>query len=286
MTKFLWSSIEGTYGFLNSDMAIMQEGDTPAAIRFGSGSDQHGHCAYEFNKMFRPHFRSDDLHNSVVGEHGIGRDSEIGLAQFKTSHTPMIFELIEMEKETRLLAFEKEAELDVRSSSLLMTQPGPMEIRWDYNGFMMRARNDDQCRQFLRDLHSALENGDVYYVEEGKMRNASYYSGPSMMIASRVSDEFKRDWLEQDIDVMKRGEALRKTGIVDNLRKAGKQVFAITPQWTPKNSDTEHPVVVWVNPMDQDRNAAGIYTIEDLEDWATSDKDLGALDEGYIAARF
>jgi hypothetical protein len=279
----LWSSLEGTYGFLNGDMAGMQVCELPAAVRFGSGSDHHPHCAHDYQKMFCPDtFQNEDSMRSDKQ----GLKSGLGLEQFQTSGTPPVFELIELENETRLIAFKDEPDLDVRSPSLLMTRPTHLEIRWNYNGFMMRARNNAESQSFLRDLHSALERNDVYFIVEGKMRNASNFSGPTMMIASRVSKEFKRDWLEQDVNRMKLGEALKETKILHTLQQAGKQVFSVTPQWTPDNSNTEHPVVVFVNPMDQNRNSAGIYTIEELEDWATSDKDLGALDDGYIAARF
>ena len=46
--------------------------------------------------------------------------------------------------------------------------------------------------------------------------------------------------------------------------------YALTPRWagdSGRAADTAHPVVFWLNPMDQEASVAGWYTVEELDAW-------------------
>lgn len=45
--------------------------------------------------------------------------------------------------------------------------------------------------------------------------------------------------------------------------------MALSPRWTPQDrrSDTVHPVIFWLNPVDGRRNNHGYFTVEELAQW-------------------
>ena len=49
------------------------------------------------------------------------------------------------------------------------------------------------------------------------------------------------------------------------LEKAKCRYYALSLRW---KDDDKKEVIFWLNPMEQDKNNFGWFTVEDLKDWA------------------
>jgi hypothetical protein len=118
-----------------------------------------------------------------------------------------------------------------------------------------------------------------------------------LAVTSKVPEELNKGMVEGDLDFIKLEEAVKRTGIVEKLKKAGNKArnkstspytqtfgyYALSPKWEQKDSNSKHPVVFFLNPMDQSNNNHGWFTVEDLELWI---KGKGPIPkEGAVAAR-
>jgi len=144
---------------------------------------------------------------------------------------------------------------------------GPKLITaWDEDSFGIVAFKDQE-RAFLRELHQAILNMDVaiWLGGGGVFKNAGLCLG----IVSKLPEEGKKVMAESDLDRMNLHETAAKTGVEERLRKAGLRWFALSPRWTfsKEKERTEHPVVFWLNPIEQDVYNYGWFTVEELDMW-------------------
>lgn len=120
--------------------------------------------------------------------------------------------------------------------------------------------------QVLGQVYDALINGDamIYTVNTGNS-----FGGPGLAISikSRVPQEVLDQMKEADLDRLNLLEAAEKTGIGLRLKRAGKGFFALSPRWGYGSVSTQYPVVFWLNPMEQDKNNYGLFTVEQLDEW-------------------
>lgn len=97
--------------------------------------------------------------------------------------------------------------------------------------------------------------------------------GLVIAIADRAPAEGMKLLEEGDLDQERLAAASAKTGIIERLKKAGKGYFACSPKWFDgfkpmgEVKKTAHPVIYWLNPMEQDENNFGWFTVEDLDQW-------------------
>lgn len=61
---------------------------------------------------------------------------------------------------------------------------------------------------------------------------------------------------------------------IKKLKEANCRYFACSPKWSHEIKSTadgeiktKYPVIFWLNPMEQDRNSYGWFTVENLELW-------------------
>ena len=47
----------------------------------------------------------------------------------------------------------------------------------------------------------------------------------------------------------------------------GRAYLCLSPQWISGDRKSQHPVMYWLNPADQDKNNAGWFTVEELDQW-------------------
>ena len=93
--------------------------------------------------------------------------------------------------------------------------------------------------------------------------------GLVIAIADRIPYDYVLAWYNADKDWHKVRKEVEAMGIEDLLKKAGRRYFALSPRRQEDGS-----IKFWLNPMEQDKNNFGWYTLEDLKLWA--------LDEGPI----
>jgi hypothetical protein len=121
----------------------------------------------------------------------------------------------------------------------------------------------------LKELFEAFKKKDIVIGLFGG--HVFSNAGLKILIASRISDEIKKEWHDADSDEIALEKASKKTGIHKKLEKAGKRFFALSPRWVRDMEDadehTKHDVLYWLNPHEQDRYNACWCTVEELELW-------------------
>ncbi len=156
----------------------------------------------------------------------------------------------------------------------------PISGAWSDGDFAIFARKAED-REFLRELAEAFQNNDVaiWLGGGGVFKNA----GLCLAIASRLSQETKDGFVEVDSEKNRLIAADEKTGIKDRLKAASDAAsnprqwdrpftyFALSPRfiddWKQGVYGTAHPIIYWLNPMQQDRNNCGWFTVEQLDEW-------------------
>jgi hypothetical protein len=143
---------------------------------------------------------------------------------------------------------------------------------WDGGSFGVLAKGKDDVSK-LRELHKEiLANNVAIWV--GGTSNPFDRGGLILAIVSNVPAEHLETMRAADEDAEKLKAASDATGIVERLEAAKKEFFACSPRWlegTFKTVDGEktssHPVIYWLNPMEQHENNHGWFTVEDLDQW-------------------
>lgn len=139
---------------------------------------------------------------------------------------------------------------------------------WDGGSFGLLAKDEAVVTQ----LYDAIVQLDLCIgLFNGESWNPFSRSGLGLLIASRVPQSVRDQWLESDRDGRRLVEAAKATGIADRLEKAGLRYYALSPKWATgmrgEPPETKHPVVYWLNPQEQDRHNHGWFTVEQLDQW-------------------
>lgn len=140
-----------------------------------------------------------------------------------------------------------------------------LSTAWSGNSFGIRMKNDalNLGTMVLGQIYEAFASRDAMIFFSGK-GNPFANKGLVLAIRSRVPEEI--------LNQMR--EAVEKTGIEEKLKANDKRYFALSPRWASSiksTSDgevkTTHPVIFWLNPMKQDQNNFGWFTVEQLTEW-------------------
>lgn len=135
---------------------------------------------------------------------------------------------------------------------------------WDSKHFMVVA-NSDVARRNLKKLYEAFGKGNVVL---SMMRGGVFSNGGiNLSFNDRVPEQTKIDFDKKCADTKRLYEEAEKTGIAKRLKDAGLRYFALSPRWKTDPKGSKYPVVFWLNPMEQDRNNFGAFTVEDLDAW-------------------
>lgn len=154
---------------------------------------------------------------------------------------------------------------------------------WDDRNFAIAARTKP-ARQQLKQVYQALVDGDLCVMTGGGSINPFDRGGLALGIISNIPQEIKDDLHEADKDAYELDQAAKATGIYDIIHRSN--YFALSPRWVKEMrsaddwKDTKHPVVFWLNPHDQRRNASGYFSVEELTAWIR-----GEAEDGPIANR-
>jgi hypothetical protein len=161
-----------------------------------------------------------------------------------------------------------------------------MVTAWDESSFAIRVKGEENFKK-LRELHEALMKGEccIWLGGGGVFQNA----GLCIAIHDRIPEKHLKTMREGDMDHEKLNRAAAATGIQKKIEDANEQwrkmqevesgsrfygsdrwgYYALSPRWAHKEERkrTKHPVIFWLNPMDQERNNYGWFTVEQLEQW-------------------
>ena len=146
---------------------------------------------------------------------------------------------------------------------------------WDERGFAIRAFGKEEIKA-LDDVIAAFEAGDIT-ISRG--RSAPFGgSGLNIIITSRLSEEVKKQVLDQDIAHLELCMADLDTGIRERLQKSKRGYYALSPKPAsfftsvgerkrPIAEETCEKVVYFLNPHEQSLYNSGWFTVEDLDAW-------------------
>lgn len=158
-------------------------------------------------------------------------------------------------------------------------EKGTLACAWDEKSFGIAAwgtkRGPERSR--LRLLNDAFRRLDVaFWSNVGPFHLGG---GLIFAVASKVPEESRTKILAADLDAKALKEAAAALGVEQMLRDARRQWYALSPAWASSFKEvireqgtepvkTEHPVLFWLNPMDQRAFNFGWFTVEQLGEWA------------------
>lgn len=129
---------------------------------------------------------------------------------------------------------------------------------WSEGSFGAVANTASVANRLHR-VYEAFERKDIamWLGGGGILQNA----GLCIAIASKIPQYITAEWREKDLEAKRLQEDVQATGIEEELKRAGKRWFALSPRREGKK------LVFWLNPFDQRDNNYGWFTIEDLRLW-------------------
>lgn len=151
-----------------------------------------------------------------------------------------------------------------------------MQTAWDDGSFGVHVRGKENVA-LLEEVWTAFQAKDaaIWLGGGGVFQRAGLVLG----ILSRLPAAGLENLRAGDEDYYKLGLAKKATGIEEILTAAGKRWYALTPGWKLKSTrlgevQTEHPVMFFLNPCEQQKYDSGWFTVEQLKEWA---KDEGPV---------
>lgn len=151
------------------------------------------------------------------------------------------------------------------SAELRAREDDTLQAAWDQKSFGVIGCGEDVI--FLKRLHQAFLDKDVaiWLGGGGPFENAGLCIG----ITSLIPDEGKKTMADADLDRIALQEATDKTGIIARLDAAKCRSYACSARWASEKEKerTKYPIIFWLNPVDQNDNNYGWFTIEELEQW-------------------
>lgn len=132
---------------------------------------------------------------------------------------------------------------------------------WDGKSFAILVT--DKYKDELKELYEAFVNLDVAI---GIAPSEAFKNGGlTFCIKSRLPKETIQSIKNDDLDYIALQKAVDKTKIKKILEKAKCRYYALSPKW---KDDNKKEIIFWLNPMDQNKNNYGWFTVKDLKDWA------------------
>lgn len=132
---------------------------------------------------------------------------------------------------------------------------------WDSDNFLVMVKGDESV-QMLSDIYDMFVAGKM---TKHILRTTPFGGGGLIFVnIDGYTEKEKDDFLESDRSIARLSDAVTATGIKDRLEEAGCKYFALSPRW---KDDEETDIQYWLNPVNQQGNNHGWFTITDLEAW-------------------
>jgi len=138
---------------------------------------------------------------------------------------------------------------------------------WNDCQFAIAAWTKDDVEILEQLLAEFTKKNIIIYVSS---RNGNPFGNGGLVIALRDKIPNPEEFEIADLDRLELEDEDRKTGIRQRLIDAGLKCFALSPRLTKNASEpynTEHKVIYWLNPYEQNRFNYGWFSVEDLEKW-------------------
>ena len=192
---------------------------------------------------------------------------------FATKGEEVIFGVFDMRRETdpfKGLADARKTELGNPYARRSTKEYGACHIElvscsgWDEGNFVVITK-DPKAARFLEVMDKAVRECDILVFQgpSGLFMNG----GLNIGIASKASKELKENFEKVYGNAAKLHADARATGIYDKVPR--ELYFALSPRelTNDQKKRTRHPVAFWLNPIEQQRNNYGSFTVEELELW-------------------
>ena len=147
-----------------------------------------------------------------------------------------------------------------------------LKTAWSSDDFGIYGEGEDA--EHIAELWKAFLQNNIAIWIGGTQLPVFENGGLIVAIADRAPAEGVKIMEEADLDQERLAAASDATGIISRLEKAGKGYFACAPKWFDGKfkpmgqvKKTVHPVIYWLNPLEQDENHFGWLTVEDLDQW-------------------
>jgi hypothetical protein len=162
-----------------------------------------------------------------------------------------------------------------------------MATAWSGNDLGVHVRGKENV-EHLRRIYNAIQNKEaaIWLGGGGVFKNA----GLCIAIINEVPEASKQLMRDADVDRKNLDAASEKTGIKERIDKINSDFlekarekgyglmatlnrplgyYALSPSWISEDrkEQSKHPVIYWLNPMQQDRVNFGWFTVEQLEEW-------------------
>lgn len=137
---------------------------------------------------------------------------------------------------------------------------------WGAEGCFVHVRELGNVNR-LKAMAKAVEAHDLAF--GGSLVDDRRVGGLTLVRASKVSPELAAKALADDqVGVRLRAAAAKvQPALEATLKRAGKSWMALSPRWNADQTE----VRFWLNPMDQQTNQAGLYSVTELEAWARNE---------------
>jgi hypothetical protein len=134
---------------------------------------------------------------------------------------------------------------------------------WSENDFAVVSTDQTQTAQ-LKEIFDEFNNLNIIVMLSGR-NNPFENSGLVIAIADRIPQVHVKDWEVADKDAHKIQQEFAATGIEKLLKDAGKKYFALSPR-----RQLDGSLRYWLNPMEQQDNNFGWFTLDDLKLWVVN----------------
>lgn len=130
---------------------------------------------------------------------------------------------------------------------------------WDEGSFAAFS-HDLNDHKSLREIFDAVKSLDaaIWLGGGGVFENA----GLVIAVASRLNHDVIANWKKVDEERIKITEEVKKLGIEEDLKKAGKRYFALSPSY-----DAKGKLMFWLNPMEQHLYNSRWCSVDELRQW-------------------
>lgn len=158
-------------------------------------------------------------------------------------------------------------------------RPDPfIAAAWDADGFSVSVWGQARVNM-LKALYEALLAGRCTLSLSG---SANPFAGRGLCLTdvSMISDEVKANVLKTDQDYKNLMDEVAATGIVQELKAHKKTYFALSPR-----RDSEGKLCFFLNPMAQESNNHGWFSVEDLKAWCRDEGPIPKASQKTAVAR-
>lgn len=145
-----------------------------------------------------------------------------------------------------------------------------IEGAWDGESFGLIVKGESNIAK-LRALRDQIEAVNVAVFLGG----GGVFENPGLVIAfvDCFPEYAKENMRKADEDTINLHQTAKATGIEEKIvakfSDTYRAFYALSPAWkgTAGKNNTKHKVVFWLNPVDQQNNNYGWFTVEELEQW-------------------